>query len=111
MYNRHSFLKSIGTIFIASVFSVIAAETPGPSERPNILWLTSEDNSAEWIGCYGNSLAKTPNIDKLASEGFRYTHVFANIAVCSPTRGSWITGMHALSLGIQPMLCNQQLES
>ena len=72
-------------------------------ERPNVLWLTSEDNSAEWLGCYGNPLAKTPNIDRLADEGFRYTHAFANIPVCSPTRGSWITGIHALSLGIQPM--------
>jgi len=40
-------------------------------DRPNILWLTSEDNSAEWIGCYGNKVAKTPHIDKLAKEGFR----------------------------------------
>ena len=71
--------------------------------RPNILWLTSEDNSAEWIGCYGNPLANTPHINSLADEGFRYTHAFANIAVCSPTRGSWITGIHAVSLGIQPM--------
>lgn len=78
-------------------------------ERPNILWLTSEDNSAEWLGCYGNPLAKTPNIDRLADEGFRYTHAFANIPVCSPTRGSWITGIHALSLGIQPMRSRNEI--
>ncbi len=78
-------------------------------ERPNILWLTSEDNSAEWLGCYGNPLAKTPNIDRLANEGFRYTHAFANIPVCSPTRGSWITGIHALSLGIQPMRSRNEI--
>ncbi|MEM7600826.1 MAG: sulfatase-like hydrolase/transferase [Verrucomicrobiota bacterium] len=71
--------------------------------KPNVLWLTSEDNSAEWVGCYGNPLARTPNIDRFASEGFRYTHVFANAPVCSPSRGAWITGIHALSLGIQPM--------
>jgi arylsulfatase A-like enzyme len=53
-------------------------------ERPNILWLTSEDNSAEWLGCYGNPLAKTPNIDKLATEGFRYTHV----AICRTSHGA-----------------------
>jgi N-sulfoglucosamine sulfohydrolase len=78
-------------------------------ERPNILWLTSEDNSAEWIGCYGNRLAKTPNIDRLAKEGFRYTHAFANIPVCSPTRGAWMTGIHALSLGIQPMRSRHEI--
>jgi N-sulfoglucosamine sulfohydrolase len=78
-------------------------------ERPNVLWLTSEDNSAEWLGCYGNPLAKTPNIDQLATEGFLYTHVFANIPVCSPTRGAWITGVHALSLGIQPMRSRNEI--
>lgn len=85
------------------ITSCSASAKSSEIESPNILWLTSEDNSAEWIGCYGNELAKTPNIDRLAREGFRYTHVFANIPVCSPTRGSWITGVHALSLGIQPM--------
>ena len=78
-------------------------------ERPNILWLTSEDNSAEWLGCYGNELAKTPNIDRLARGGFRYTHTFCNIPVCSPTRGAWITGVHALSLGIQPMRSRNEI--
>jgi hypothetical protein len=44
--------------------------------KPNILWITSEDNSVNWIGCYGNQYAETPNIDRLADEGFRYTHLF-----------------------------------
>ncbi|TWU40386.1 Sulfatase [Novipirellula artificiosorum] len=93
-------------IFVAlSAGAVYATD----AERPNILWLTSEDNSAEWLGCYGNVLAKTPHINQLAREGFRYTNVFANIPVCSPTRGSWITGVHALSLGIQPMRSSNEI--
>ena len=43
-------------------------------ERPNILWLTCEDNNIDWVGCYGNPHAQTPNIDKLATEGFQYMH-------------------------------------
>lgn len=78
-------------------------------EKPNILWLISEDNSAEWVGCYGNPKARTPHIDRLAEEGFRYTKAFANIAVCSPTRGAWVTGVHALSLGIQPMRSRNEI--
>ena len=98
--------KLFGILFVVMLVpGYLAAEI----ERPNILWLTSEDNSAEWIGCYGNRLARTPNIDRLATEGFRYTHAFANIAVCSPTRGSWITGVHALSLGIQPMRSRNEI--
>ena len=73
------------------------------AEPPNILWITSEDNGISWVGCYGGKNAKTPNIDKLATEGFRYTHCFDNAAVCAPTRSTWITGHYAISLGTQPM--------
>ncbi|MEE3060367.1 MAG: sulfatase [Verrucomicrobiota bacterium] len=75
----------------------------GKTEQPNVLWITSEDNSIEWVGCYGSKNAKTPNIDQLAKEGFRYLYCFDNGAVCAPTRSSWITGMHAISNGTQPM--------
>ncbi len=75
----------------------------GEEVRPNILWLTSEDNGISWVGCYGGTNCKTPNIDKLAEEGFRYTHCFDNAAVCAPTRSTWITGMYAISNGTHPM--------
>jgi N-sulfoglucosamine sulfohydrolase len=68
------------------------------AERPNILWITSEDNSP-YLGCYGDRQAHTPNIDRLASQGIRYRHAFANAPVCSTARTTLITGMHATSLG------------
>lgn len=77
-----------------------AATTP---EQPNILWITSEDNNIQWVGCYGNPNADTPRIDKLAEEGFRYTHCFATTPVCAPQRSTWITGVHAVSTGTHPM--------
>jgi len=67
-------------------------------DKPNILWLTSEDNNVTHIGAYGNEVAITPNIDALAKEGFRYTHCYSNTAVCSATRTSWITGMNGVSM-------------
>ena len=73
------------------------------SEKPNILWITSEDNGIFWVGCYGGTNADTPAIDQLAKEGFRYLHCFDNAAVCAPTRSCWITGMYAISNGTQPM--------
>jgi arylsulfatase A-like enzyme len=72
-------------------------------DRPNILWLVSEDNSASWIGCYGNEIAKTPNIDRMAKEGFQYMNVFASAPVCAPSRSTWITGINAISMGTHPM--------
>ena len=71
--------------------------------QPNILWVNSEDNGAQWLSCYGSPNVKTPNLDKLAAEGFRYTHCYSNSAVCAPTRTTWITGVHAISMGTQPM--------
>ena len=72
-------------------------------DQPNILWLTCEDNNVNWVGCYGNPAADTPNIDRLASEGFQYMHCYANAPVCAPSRSTWITGIHALSMGTHPM--------
>jgi arylsulfatase A-like enzyme len=70
--------------------------------RPNILWITSEDNSP-WLGCYGDTRATTPNLDRLASSGFVYTHAYANSPVCAPTRNTIITGVYANSSGNQNM--------
>ncbi len=72
-------------------------------ERPNILWLTCEDNNVNWVGCYGNPYAETPHIDALAAEGHQYMHCYANAPVCAPSRSTWITGVHALSMGTHPM--------
>jgi arylsulfatase A-like enzyme len=76
---------------------VLAAQA---AERPNILWITSEDNSP-YLGCYGDPLAQTPNLDRLAAEGVRYRHAFANAPVCSSARTTLITGMYASTLGVQ----------
>ncbi len=71
--------------------------------RPNILWITSEDNNVNWIGSYGNPRAETPNIDRLAAGGHRYTQAYADAPVCAPQRSTWITGMLAISNGTFPM--------
>lgn len=68
-------------------------------QKPNILWVTIEDTSPEFIGCYGNSAAKTPNIDKLAKEGVRFTNAFSTGAVCSPSRTAIITGVKTYCTG------------
>ncbi|MBM4091863.1 MAG: sulfatase, partial [Planctomycetes bacterium] len=68
-------------------------------ERPNVLWITSEDNSP-YLGCYGDPSAHTPNLDRLAAQGVRYRHAFANAPVCSSARSTLITGMYASSLGV-----------
>ena len=66
----------------------------GTESRPNIIWLIAEDLSAIELGIYGNAVAQTPNLDRLAAEGTLYPNTFATTPVCAPTRSSFITGMH-----------------
>ncbi|MBI3280439.1 MAG: sulfatase-like hydrolase/transferase [Acidobacteria bacterium] len=68
------------------------------SSRPNILWITCEDISPI-LGCYGDRYAHTPNLDRLAAEGTRYTRAFSAASVCAPARSSLITGVQANTLG------------
>ncbi|MDA1163786.1 MAG: sulfatase [Planctomycetota bacterium] len=82
---------------------VMCSSIATAADQPNILWLTCEDNNVNWVGCYGNPHADTPNIDALAAEGFQYMHCYANAPVCAPSRSTWITGVHALSMGTHPM--------
>ncbi len=66
--------------------------------RPNILWLSAEDMDAS-LGCYGDPDAVTPNIDRLAAEGVRFTRAFTVAPVCAPNRSCIITGMYPSTLG------------
>ncbi|MDD7984949.1 sulfatase [Lentisphaera marina] len=86
-------------IYLSFLFSsfVFAAE------RPNIVWIVSEDNGARWLGAYGNPAKPTPSLDKMASEGFLFTNTYASVPVCAPQRSTWITGINAISMGTQGM--------
>lgn len=61
---------------------------------PNILLIVSEDNGPE-LGCYGDRFARTPNLDRLASQGVRFENAFVPYSVCSPSRACFLTGLHA----------------
>ncbi|MBK7627671.1 MAG: sulfatase [Bacteroidales bacterium] len=71
-------------------------------KRPNIIWISTEDLSPH-MGCYGDQVAKTPNIDRLASQGTRFTNVFTTAAISAPVRSGIITGMYQTSIGCMHM--------
>ena len=105
---RRDFLKTIG----CGTAALLAGCATDPKEaarkaararmkeaqgRPNILWLISEDTSPD-LACYGHPLVKTPNLDKLASEGARYANAFVTGPVCSASRSAIMTGMYQTSI-------------
>ncbi len=71
----------------------------GKQIKPNILWVTIEDTSPQFIGCYGDDNASTPIIDNLAKEGVRFTNTFSTGTVCSPSRTAIITGVKTYKAG------------
>jgi uncharacterized sulfatase len=84
------------------------ASLSAEAKRPNILWLTCEDMSAN-LGCFGDKLAVTPNLDRLATQGVRYTRAFSVAGVCAPSRSGLITGMYPTTLGSHYMRCEARL--
>jgi len=71
-------------------------------KRPNILWISFEDTSPRY-GCYGDPIARTPNVDRLAAEGCVWTQAYSSAPVCAPARSAVITGMYAISVGAHHM--------
>ncbi len=104
---RSTMLITLGWAMFASLAAPGSCADPELA-RPNILWLSCEDISPH-LGCYGDPHAITPNLDRLASEGTRYTRVFTAAGVCAPCRSTIITGMYHNSIGTHHMRCKSRL--
>lgn len=90
--------------FVAGGISSVAAARShaqaGPARRPNILFIMADDLGYADLSCYGRPDFKTPNIDRLAAQGMRFTQAYANSAVCSATRTALITGRYQYRLAV-----------
>src|SRR5829696_5355068 len=71
-----------------------AASAADPPARPNIVFLLADDLGYGDLGCYGQAKIKTPNLDRLAAEGVRFTDCYAGSTVCAPSRCALMTGLH-----------------
>ena len=67
---------------------------PADGKSPNIIFIMADDLGYGDLGCYGQALIKTPNIDRLAAQGIRFTQAYAGSTVCAPSRGILMTGLH-----------------
>lgn len=91
-------------LLLSCLVAIVSFGTPSicAKELPNILWLTSEDNGPH-LGCYGDKVANTPHLDKLASKSLVYKTFWSNAPVCAASRTTIIAGMYPTSLGAQHM--------
>ena len=89
-------------LLAALVFVALPMAGADGASRPNIVWIVGEDMGPE-LGCYGDKNAITPNIDRLAQQGARFTRAFTHAPVCAPSRSGLITGMYPTTIGTHHM--------
>ncbi len=87
---------------VAGAFSTFVASTghTAPKRKPNIVLILIDDMGQHQLGCYGNPFYETPNIDKIAAQGVKFTQGYAAAPVCSPTRAALMTGKYPARLHI-----------
>ena len=102
--NRRDFIKTIGlgaaALAVPRCASGNSRTANKTNKKLNFVFFLIDDLGWTDVSCYGSSFYETPNIDKLASEGMRFTEAYAACPVCSPTRGSILTGKYPARLGI-----------
>mgnify|MGYP001484953493 CR=1 FL=1 len=94
---RKNVLYAILVFFILIVFKLIkqneVVQVP-QFKKPNIIFIMADDLGYADLGCYGQKIIQTPNIDKLAKEGMRFTQTYSGSSVCAPARSVLMTGLH-----------------
>jgi len=96
--NRREFLRCLGQAGSAALLgSALAAEA---ENRPNFVFILMDDLGWADVGCYGSAFYETPNIDRLARQGMRFTDAYAACPVCSPTRASILTGKYPATVDL-----------
>ena len=102
---RKAVLRILGTVSMGCIvlaFRLTSSEASVfPGERPNIVFVLSDNQNWKFMSCAGHPFLETPNMDRLAGEGVLFTNAFVTTSLCSPSRASFLTGKYAHTHGIQ----------
>jgi len=102
--NRRDFLRVIGRgVAALAVPGCVNARTGSPgrgAERPNILFIMSDDHAVQAMSCYESKINKTPNLDRIANEGMRFDNCFCTNSICTPSRATILTGKYSHKNGV-----------
>jgi len=94
---------TVSKITVQLLCGVLFSVATYAKTTPNIIYIMVDDLGYSNLGCYGSGLIKTPNIDKMASEGIKFTDAYSGASVCAPARSSLMTGLH---MGRTPLRSN-----
>jgi arylsulfatase A-like enzyme len=89
MFNRETTFPVLASLFLCAALQAAPADRP-----PNIIFILADDMGYGDLACYGNKYIKTPNLDRMAAEGMRFTQAYAGSTVCTPSRAVLMTGLH-----------------
>ncbi|MFP4546847.1 MAG: sulfatase [Fidelibacterota bacterium] len=103
MKSRRTFIKSLGiaTLGVSLSGNLIKCNRNKIRQRPNILFIMSDDHAEKAISCYDDSLINTPNIDRIAGEGIRFNNSFVTNSICAPSRAVMLTGKYSHLNGLR----------
>ena len=96
--NRREAIRSLATAGTGILLT--QCESRRTVRRPNIIFIMTDDQTVNQMSCYGNQILKTPNMDRLALEGTRFTNCFCTNSLCTPSRASILTGCYSSLNGI-----------
>jgi len=98
--SRRGFLRISGGLAASTAAAAAsgAARAAASAQRPNILFVLSDDHSAPFVGCYGDKVIRTPNLDRFASEGMRFDRAYTSTPQCVPSRASLMTGRSPIAI-------------
>ena len=108
---KKRFLAICALAMLMAVCAAAALSVTGfaADEKPNILFILSDNQHAGLLGAYGNPDIKTPHIDSLAAGGVKFTNAFAVNGMCSPTRATLMTGLMPSQHGLHDWLNDEQM--
>ena len=105
----HEFMKILlhSILLFGLVVTLNSNAAENNARKPNIIFILADDLGYGDLGCFGQKKIKTPNIDKLAAEGMRFTNAYAGCTVCAPSRCTLMTGLHT---GHCPIRGNREIK-
>lgn len=101
--SRRDFLRNVGSAAAsAGLLSAFPGSARGeqPSDRPNVLFIMTDDHDRQALSCYGSVLNRTPNLDRISDEGMRFKHCCVTNSICEPSRATILTGKHSNKNGV-----------
>src|SRR5918995_1088967 len=104
-------MRRSNLLLTALQFLCFCGVAPAQEKRPNLIAIVTDDQAMWSIGAYGNTESRTPNMDRLAREGARFTNAFVATPVCSPSRATFLTGRYGTQMGITDWLTMNEAAS